>query len=148
MPWHVARGVRFVQERFGAHGFLDIERICSYIEYTRFPVPQDPEYHETDSFRALARAADLIGQLAAAVFTGVDHTDNLTTSSVNSQRSSVGIVIVGGDNDLLAGQHTPVDDVVAHSGRQHNAGHIVACKRQRTFDGTGCGDYLRCADAP
>lgn len=64
MPWHVDRGVQFVRERFEDHAFLDIERICSYIEYTRFPVPNDAAYHETESFRALARAADLIGQLA------------------------------------------------------------------------------------
>lgn len=64
MPWHVDRGIRFVHERFTDHAFIDVERIASYIDYTRFPVPQDPAYAETDSFRGLCRAADLIGQLA------------------------------------------------------------------------------------
>lgn len=63
-PWHVDRGVRFVRERFAGHGRIDVERLSACIDYTRFPVPDDPRYHETGTFRGLVRAADLIGQLA------------------------------------------------------------------------------------
>lgn len=63
-PWHVDRGVRFVRERFTGHARIDVDRLAACIEYTRFPVPADPAYHETGSLRALVRAADLVGQLA------------------------------------------------------------------------------------
>jgi hypothetical protein len=67
-PYHVDRGKLFVRERFGratlADGLLDIELIASYIEMTRFPVPDDQSYHDTEGFGGLVRAADFIGQLA------------------------------------------------------------------------------------
>ena len=65
-PYHVDRSKRFVYERFGAQilvDVVDLEVIASYIEMTRFPVPDDPKYHEMNSLAGLARAADFIGQL-------------------------------------------------------------------------------------
>ena len=50
-------------ERFAASEYIDEERIARAIEYTRFPVPEGPEHAETDTERALVRAADLIGQM-------------------------------------------------------------------------------------
>lgn len=64
MPWHVDRGMRFVQERFATSPHLDVDVIAHHIDYTRFPVPDDPAWHETRSLSALVRASDLIGQLA------------------------------------------------------------------------------------
>ena len=54
----------YARERFATSQIIDEERIIAAIEMTRFPVPDDPAYAETDSEAALVRAADLIGQLA------------------------------------------------------------------------------------
>ncbi len=68
-PYHVDRSKLFVRERFGK-GLLmgmvakiDAELIASYIEMTRFPVPDDDWYKETRGYPGLVRAADFIGQL-------------------------------------------------------------------------------------
>jgi len=64
-PWHVMRSQIFVRERF-AHtldGRIDCERICDYIEMTRFPIPKEERYADSHSYGGLVRAADLIGQL-------------------------------------------------------------------------------------
>ncbi|MCB9663282.1 MAG: metal-dependent phosphohydrolase [Alphaproteobacteria bacterium] len=63
-PWHVDRGIRFVRERFTGHPRIDPDVIARNIDYTRFPIPDLAEYAETNSYRGLVRAADLIGQLA------------------------------------------------------------------------------------
>jgi hypothetical protein len=63
MPWHVDRGMAFVRERFHRTKEIDAERVAGCIDYTRFPVPSDPAWHETGSLRGLVRASDLIGQL-------------------------------------------------------------------------------------
>jgi hypothetical protein len=63
-PWHVERSKIAVRERFENHPFIDSDRICGAIELTRFPVPADEDYAETDTEAGLLRAADLIGQLA------------------------------------------------------------------------------------
>jgi hypothetical protein len=65
-PYHVDRSIRFIRERFGRRTLVDVvdpDVICSYIEMTRFPIPDSPEYKETNSLAGLARAADFIGQL-------------------------------------------------------------------------------------
>ncbi len=64
-PFHVDRGKLFVQERFSHTSFtnIDTERVCTYIEMTRFPIPQDDFYKDTKSYGALVRASDFIGQL-------------------------------------------------------------------------------------
>ena len=48
-PWHVERSKIAVRERFGEHPFIDLDRICGAIELTRFPVPDDEDYAETDT---------------------------------------------------------------------------------------------------
>ncbi|MEL6210735.1 MAG: metal-dependent phosphohydrolase [Pseudomonadota bacterium] len=63
-PWHVARGQIYVRERFADHPVLCAERLARAIGFTRFPVPPEPAYQETESEPALLRAADFIGQLA------------------------------------------------------------------------------------
>ncbi len=65
-PYHVDRSKLFVRERFGSGRLeeaVDAELIASYIERTRFPVPDEPEYQESGDFAGLVRAADFIGQL-------------------------------------------------------------------------------------
>lgn len=66
-PYHVDRSKLFVRERFGAELLMDVkvdaELIASYIEMTRFPVPDDDLYRDTKGYPGLVRAADLIGQL-------------------------------------------------------------------------------------
>lgn len=62
-PYHVERGIIYARERFGGSGFIDEERIVRAIAFTRFPVPNEEEYQETESEAALVRAADLIGQM-------------------------------------------------------------------------------------
>lgn len=63
-PYHVDRAKIYVRRRFAGCDFIDPERIAQAIEYTRFPVPDDPAYACFDSEPALVRAADLIGQIA------------------------------------------------------------------------------------
>jgi len=63
-PYHVDRAILYVRERFGPSEFVDEERIARAIEFTRFPVPEDPKFLDTESEPALLRAADLIGQMA------------------------------------------------------------------------------------
>lgn len=68
-PYHVDRSKQFVRERFGENlldgmaSKIDAERICSLIEYTRFPPHADAEYNDTSGYPGLTRAADFIGQL-------------------------------------------------------------------------------------
>jgi hypothetical protein len=64
-PYHVDRSKRFIEERFSQPLFLEINirAITDMIEMTRFPVPNEQPYLQTDSLGALVRAADLIGQL-------------------------------------------------------------------------------------
>jgi len=68
-PYHVDRSKLFISERFGKRllmgmiAKIDAEVITSYIEMTRFPVPDDDWYKDTKGYPALVRAADFIGQL-------------------------------------------------------------------------------------
>ena len=62
-PYHVDRSKLFIRERFRANPTIDSERVASYIEMTRFPVPDQPFYSDTSGYRGLVRAADFIGQL-------------------------------------------------------------------------------------
>lgn len=63
-PWHVDRGMIYARHRFGPTDTVDEERIARAVDYTRFPVPDDPKYLDTEGEPALVRAADLIGQMA------------------------------------------------------------------------------------
>jgi hypothetical protein len=64
-PYHVSRSKQFVRERFSTTllAEFDTEAIISYIEMTRFPSPDKPEYKPTGTYAGLVRAADFIGQL-------------------------------------------------------------------------------------
>lgn len=62
-PHHVTRGCLYIQQRYGSNALLDADLIASHIEMTRFPVPIEAYYQETDTISALVRAADLIGQM-------------------------------------------------------------------------------------
>ena len=64
MPIHVNRGKRFIEEQFIDSDTIDIGFVNACIERTRFPVPEDPWYRQTDDYLGLVRAADLIGQLS------------------------------------------------------------------------------------
>ena len=64
-PFHVDRSKLFIRERFGGKLLIDLdsEVVASYIEMTRFPVPEGDFYQDTKDFPGLVRAADFIGQL-------------------------------------------------------------------------------------
>lgn len=62
-PYHVERAMIYARERFAASEYIDEERLARALEFTRFPVPQDPRFRVTDTEPALVRAADLIGQM-------------------------------------------------------------------------------------
>ena len=66
-PYHVDRSKMFVRKRFGegmlAKGMVDADLIESYIEMTRFPIPDDNMHKDTKGYHGLVRAADFIGQL-------------------------------------------------------------------------------------
>lgn len=51
-------------ETFGNYRLIQVETIQHMIELTRFPIPDHADYQDTDNYPGLARAADLIGQLA------------------------------------------------------------------------------------
>jgi hypothetical protein len=64
--YHVDRSILFVHERFGnitLGNDVDPDVIASYIEMTRFPVPDDDKHKATNTLGGLVRAADFIGQL-------------------------------------------------------------------------------------
>jgi hypothetical protein len=63
-PYHIERGMIYARQRFSDSQLIDEERIAGAIDFTRFPVPNDPYYTQTDTEFALVRAADLIGQMA------------------------------------------------------------------------------------
>ncbi|MDG1168845.1 MAG: hypothetical protein P8N14_06580 [Sulfitobacter sp.] len=63
-PYHIDRGKIYCRQRFAGSSLIDEERIAAAIDYTRFPVPDDPAYADVTSEPALVRAADLIGQMA------------------------------------------------------------------------------------
>ncbi len=63
-PYHIDRGKIYARHRFAGSDVIDPERIAQAIEYTRFPVPDDPAYAHDETEPALVRAADLIGQIA------------------------------------------------------------------------------------
>lgn len=63
-PYHVDRGMIYAKQRFAGSSMIDHQRIANAIDFTRFPIPDDPKYKVTDNEFALVRAADLIGQLA------------------------------------------------------------------------------------
>jgi len=58
-PYHVNRGKLFVAERFSQKNLLgddvkiDIDRITSFIERTRFPIPEKAEYKVTNDYAGL-----------------------------------------------------------------------------------------------
>jgi len=66
-PYHVDRSKQFVFERFG-NGLLsgvdlDAAVLASYIEMSRFPVPDGETNNDISGYGGLVRAADYIGQL-------------------------------------------------------------------------------------
>ena len=63
-PYHVDRGMIYARQRFSESQLIDADRIARAIDFTRFPIPDDPYYKQTETEGALVRAADLIGQLA------------------------------------------------------------------------------------
>ncbi|WP_197985524.1 Npun_R2479 family HD domain-containing metalloprotein [Leptolyngbya sp. Cla-17] len=62
--YHVDRSQQFVAETFGNYHLIQVETIQRMIEQTRFPIPDSTDYQDTNNYPGLARAADLIGQLA------------------------------------------------------------------------------------
>ncbi|MEL6170962.1 MAG: metal-dependent phosphohydrolase [Pseudomonadota bacterium] len=69
-PYHVDRGKIYARQQYSGSDLIDAERIAQAIEYTRFPVPDDPSYAHLDDEPGLARAADLIGQIADPNYLG------------------------------------------------------------------------------
>jgi hypothetical protein len=67
-PYHVFRSKEVVRRRLEGDSMIDGERIARAIELTRFPIPHDEDYAETDTEAGLLRAADLIGQLADPLY--------------------------------------------------------------------------------
>jgi hypothetical protein len=63
-PYHVDRSQQFVAETFGNYHLIQVETIQRMIELTRFPIPDHADYQDMGNYPGLARAADLIGQLA------------------------------------------------------------------------------------
>ncbi|TNE72492.1 metal-dependent phosphohydrolase [bacterium] len=63
LPYHVNRSKLFVQQWFGNKSHINVDAICEMIELTRFPMPNDAFYKQTDTLAGMVRAADLIGQM-------------------------------------------------------------------------------------
>ena len=62
LPYHVDRSKLFVMDPIAKIKLLDVTRIASAIEFTRFPRPHDPNGQDNEE-GLLVRAADFIGQL-------------------------------------------------------------------------------------
>jgi hypothetical protein len=62
-PYHVSRGRMFILDRFATDSVIDAATVSAYIEMTRFPVPDEAHFQQTDTLGAMVRAADLIGQM-------------------------------------------------------------------------------------
>lgn len=65
-PYHIDRSKLFVKERFGGKQLthlIDANRVIEYIELTRFPIPEEELYQQTNTLGGIVRAADFIGQL-------------------------------------------------------------------------------------
>jgi hypothetical protein len=67
-PWHIERSKIAMRQHLGGDALVDTERLAHAIELTRFPVPDDDAYRETDTEAAFVRAADLIGQLGDPLY--------------------------------------------------------------------------------
>jgi hypothetical protein len=63
-PFHVTRGIMFVNERFANDPVVDTDVVAQCIEMTRFPVPRQPGYQPSDTLAGIVRCADLVGQMA------------------------------------------------------------------------------------
>lgn len=63
LQYHVDRSKVFVKEWFSDKPLVDENIVIECIEMTRFPIPDNDWYKETDTFPGLVRAADLIGQM-------------------------------------------------------------------------------------
>ncbi|HEY9737205.1 MAG TPA: metal-dependent phosphohydrolase [Trichocoleus sp.] len=63
-PYHVDRGRQFVTMTLRQNPLIDLDRVLTCIELTRFPVPKGTIYQDTIDYPGLCRAADLIGQLS------------------------------------------------------------------------------------
>jgi hypothetical protein len=61
--WHVDRSKLFVKKWFSDKVKINQNEIMEMIELTRFPIPDDDFYKQTDTLGGLVRAADLIGQM-------------------------------------------------------------------------------------
>ena len=61
---HVDRGLRVASHLLGDRPDLSMATLHEHLEFTRFPVPDDPRFADTTGFSALCRAADLLGQLS------------------------------------------------------------------------------------
>ena len=68
MPYHVTRGRLYIHERFANDPLVDVATVASFIEMTRFPVPDDAHYAPVDTLAGLVRAADLIGQMGDPLY--------------------------------------------------------------------------------
>ncbi|NJO40163.1 MAG: metal-dependent phosphohydrolase [Cyanobacteria bacterium RU_5_0] len=62
--WHVDRSKQFVEQRFRHSQLVNVDRLKQNIEFTRFPIPTEPTYQDTEHYPGLTRAADLIGQMS------------------------------------------------------------------------------------
>ncbi len=60
---HLNRSKLFVSHWFASIPEIEVNRLLECIEMTRFPVPKEPFYQQTDTLAGLVRAADLIGQM-------------------------------------------------------------------------------------
>lgn len=67
-PYHVDRSKQYVAAQLAQYKSIDVQAIQTMIELTRFPVPQDELHQATHHYPGLARAADLIGQLADPLY--------------------------------------------------------------------------------
>ena len=74
---------------------------------------------------------------SAQFMTGVEDRDDLAAGLRDRVGGGVSVVVVGGDDDMAAGQHAETADIAAHRLRQHHAGPVVAGEGQRPLDRAG-----------
>ena len=145
-PYHVDRGKIYARNRFAACEVIDPERIARAIEYTRFPVPDDPAYASLDSEPALVRAADLIGQIADPYYlrkvSGLYH-EFLETGFAETLGCQSPMDLVELFPSFFSEQVEPlIGPALEHLGQTPDGKEVIAELYNRVSEASGCDNKL------
>ena len=118
-----------------------------YCKQIRIPAYRFAIDLRTDAFQAMPRTFGrkrngIVVDGKTAARTGrcwprVENGNNLRSGFCKKQRGLVGIIIVGCDDNLLAGDYAETPHISAYGLRQHHAGAVVVRESHRALDASG-----------